>query len=271
MRKLLIFTDLDATLLDHETYSWAAAEPALRQVRQQQIPLILNSSKTISEMVPLAQALQTKAPLVAENGSVIAMPGAVGEDYPDNRQIVLGRRYEDIVFTLGKLREQHGYLFQGFHDMTADEVVAQTGLDQTSAVRARKRRGTEPLLWQDDDKALQSFKTRLDKEGLFLTRGGRFHHVASNQNKGQALAWLKSYYSESWPDVQWQTVALGDSANDFPMLAAADVAVYVGPKPIPTELTSGLPKLIVSTRPGPEGWNAAVLSLMDEHIQETML
>ncbi len=30
----LIFTDLDGTLLDHETYSWEAAQPAIERLRQ---------------------------------------------------------------------------------------------------------------------------------------------------------------------------------------------------------------------------------------------
>ena len=43
---LLVFTDLDGTLLDHEDYSYAAANEALAELRSRRIPLILCSSKT---------------------------------------------------------------------------------------------------------------------------------------------------------------------------------------------------------------------------------
>ena len=43
---LLIFTDLDGTLLDHHSYSFKGAEKALHILRQHSIPLIFNSSKT---------------------------------------------------------------------------------------------------------------------------------------------------------------------------------------------------------------------------------
>jgi len=271
MNRLLVFTDLDATLLDHETYSWQEAAPALQLLRQLQVPLILNSSKTIAELVPLATELDTRAPLVAENGSVIAMPGVAGESYPANRQIVLGRRYEDIVFTLAQLREKHGYRFRGFHNLSAGEVADLTGLPLASAILAKKRKGTEPILWDEAENRLGEFRNQLDKHGLSLTRGGRFFHVASKQNKAEAMRWLRDYYAESYPDDRWTCVALGDSANDFAMLKAADLAVYLGPRPIPEELTRNISELIVATKPGPKGWNATILSLLREQQGETLL
>jgi mannosyl-3-phosphoglycerate phosphatase len=48
--KLVIFTDLDGTLLDRNTYSFEPALPALHLIRQKDIPLILTSSKTRAEI-----------------------------------------------------------------------------------------------------------------------------------------------------------------------------------------------------------------------------
>ena len=45
-KNFIIFTDLDATLLD-ENYSWEKAIPALNELNKLKIPLILNSSKTM--------------------------------------------------------------------------------------------------------------------------------------------------------------------------------------------------------------------------------
>ena len=50
MPRFVIFTDLDGTLLDHETYSWATAEPALKRLRKEGVPLIMVSSKTRLEI-----------------------------------------------------------------------------------------------------------------------------------------------------------------------------------------------------------------------------
>ena len=46
MKRWLVFTDLDGTLLD-EDYGWAAARPAVEALQAASIPIILNSSKTV--------------------------------------------------------------------------------------------------------------------------------------------------------------------------------------------------------------------------------
>ena len=53
----VIFTDLDGTLLDHASYSYAPAEPALALLHKLEIPLILASSKTAFEIAPLREEL----------------------------------------------------------------------------------------------------------------------------------------------------------------------------------------------------------------------
>ena len=49
-KKFLVVTDLDSTLLDHN-YNCDEAEPALACLRELGLPLVLNSSKTVAEMV----------------------------------------------------------------------------------------------------------------------------------------------------------------------------------------------------------------------------
>jgi mannosyl-3-phosphoglycerate phosphatase len=51
MKKVIIFTDLDGTLLDYSTYSFEKALPALQLVRERDIPLIICSSKTAKEVI----------------------------------------------------------------------------------------------------------------------------------------------------------------------------------------------------------------------------
>ena len=46
MSKLIVYTDLDGSLLDGTSYSYEAATPALTALREQGIPLVLVSSKT---------------------------------------------------------------------------------------------------------------------------------------------------------------------------------------------------------------------------------
>src|SRR5262245_50293684 len=46
----LVFTDLDGTLLDADTYSYEAASPALERLRERGTPLVMVTSKTRAEV-----------------------------------------------------------------------------------------------------------------------------------------------------------------------------------------------------------------------------
>jgi len=53
----VVFTDLDGTLLDQETYSWEAARPALELLERQRIPWIIVTSKTRAEVEVLRREM----------------------------------------------------------------------------------------------------------------------------------------------------------------------------------------------------------------------
>ena len=50
MARIVIFTDLDGTLLHPKSYSFDAALPALNLIKEKKIPLVLCSSKTKAEI-----------------------------------------------------------------------------------------------------------------------------------------------------------------------------------------------------------------------------
>jgi len=50
MKKLIIFTDLDGTLLDYSNYSFEPVLPALQLLKEKDINLIICSRKTRKEI-----------------------------------------------------------------------------------------------------------------------------------------------------------------------------------------------------------------------------
>ena len=84
MPNLIVFTDLDGSLLDGTTYSYEAATPALTALREQGIPLVLVSSKTRAEMEPLRQRLVHHDPFIVENGGAVFIPHGLF-DFPFER------------------------------------------------------------------------------------------------------------------------------------------------------------------------------------------
>lgn len=259
----LVFTDLDGTLLDHHSYSYAPAQEALDALKAQHIPLMLNSSKTLAELNALAQALQLSSPLIAENGSVIAWKNTENAEQGDYRIEWTGADYQTITNTLDDLRSHHNYQFEGFHDWQVSDIIQHTGLSEAAAQAAQQRQGTEPLLWQDSTENREKFQAQLQEAGLKLKKGGRFWHVMGQTDKVKAMQQVTQHYAAQWQATPF-VIALGDGPNDQAMLAAADVAVRIhNPKSSAFELPENPRQIQINTeKTGPYGWNETLLHLL---------
>ena len=259
--KLLVVTDLDASLLD-ASYGWSAARPALDQMRAAGVPLVLNSSKTVAEMIDLAAEIGMRSPLVAENGGLVALP----DDSGDYRIELTGLSRQFILGKAHALRSSEGYRFAGFADWSAGQVAERTGLSVDAAERSRARRATEPILWEDTEPRLVEFQKALAASGIRVVRGGRFLHLMGTADKADGTKAVVAHFKETEPDIaetHWTVVALGDSENDRAMLEAADIAVVL-PHPEGARIAPKAPRVIVASQPSTRGWNAAILQILDE-------
>jgi mannosyl-3-phosphoglycerate phosphatase len=255
----IVFTDLDGTLLDADSYDWSPARPALARLHQAGIPLVPASSKTLAELHSLRLEIGLDGPLIGENGCALWLPA----DWTGDRAGIerSGPGYEEIRAVLAQLRAA-GFAFRGFADLSVEEVSAATGLAPAAARLAMRREASEPLRWLGDDSALQAFGHALAGHGLRLLPGGRFLHVMGGCDKATAMRRLCAAYALRQGRAV-RCIALGDSPNDAEMLAAADVPIIVrrpdgSALPLPVRADA-----VVSEAPGPEGWNQALSGVLE--------
>lgn len=253
---LLVFTDLDGTLLDHETYSHAPAAPALAALRARGIPLVLASSKTAAEIAELHSALGLgETPAIVENGAGLYRPGDSDEG---------SGAHEALRDALAALPEDLRVAFRGFADMSVEEVAEVTGLSREAAARAKIRRFSEPGLFRGDEAARAAFEAALSAEGVATQQGGRFLTLSFGATKADRMAEIARDYGDP------PTLALGDAPNDIGLLEGADHGVIVrndhGPG-IPTLAGEATGRIIRTTLPGPAGWNQAVLDFLATHAR----
>jgi mannosyl-3-phosphoglycerate phosphatase len=265
MEQILVFTDLDGTLIDHDTYGFEEALTALGTLRQNAIPVILCSSKTRAEIEIYRKRMHLGGPFIVENGGAIFVP-------PDTLNgplegfkkkgayhvMELGTPYPMLRRILKEIKDKEKLSMKGFAEMTIPEIGAHTGLPIEEARLASNREYSEPFLFNDVPAKLQVLCRITKEKGLRITRGGRFFHLTGRNDKGRAVRILKTLFAEAHPKKRLVTVALGDSTNDVPMLQQADIPVVIRKKTGEWESIEGIASVVYSQSPGPQGWAEAI-------------
>lgn len=257
-RHWVCFTDLDGTLLDHDSYDWRPAEPALKALAELHIPVIAITSKTRLEWRALREEIPYLAPLAGcENGAVVV------DDRPGlNAVESLGQPLSQLIAVFERVRKSLNVDATGFHEASDQAVADWTGLPLAQAQLARRREGALPVYWPEGAPGRDAFKAAIEAAGVQLLEGGRFLHLASGANKGTALSYLLTRLGGTTP---LRSLALGDGGNDDAMLDIADLAVRIPPahgalRPEPCA------DVTLAPEPGPRGWNRAVLDLLERFI-----
>ena len=249
--QVIVFSDLDGTLLDHHSYDHAPAAPTLDRLRRLGIPLILASSKTQAEMAPLRQALGfAHCPMICENGA-----GLVGVD-----------QHEDAVTDYAGLRAALDAIpaplrqcFEGFGDMDTARISAVTGLSVDQARLAAQRAFSEPGLWTGSDAARDAFLSELASRGVSARSGGRFLTLSFGSNKADHIRTLTARFNRPL------SIAMGDAPNDAEMLGAAEYAIVI-PNPHGPSVqlpATSMADVLTAEQPGPAGWNATLGALLN--------
>ncbi len=260
----VIFTDLDGTLLDHETYSWDAARPALERCRRLNAAVVLCSSKTRAELAWLRGEMGLDHPFITENGAGIFVPQgyfpqpAAGAEQVDGlERITLGAPYRDLLSDLTAAAKESGVPIRGFSQMDEAEIAQRTALPLERAHLAKQREFVEPFVVEGGaDPA--PLLAAIERRGRSWTRGGRFFHILGGSNKARAVLALRALYEAQG---RVRTIGLGDAENDAEMLRACDHAVVVRGKRS-AQLAALVPQAHQTEQAGPAGWNQAVLALL---------
>lgn len=232
---LAVFTDLDNCLLDHDTYTFEPALPALARLRAASAKVIFVTSKTRAEVEFWHRKIGLTHPSIVENG------GAVIRE--DGTPFILGRQRAEIVAALRDAAAASAAQVRGFSDMPLDEIAARCNMAPERARFSAAREFSEPfvLLTPERESALRD---ALAARGLTLTRGGRFHHALAHAGKHAGVAWLLDQWTaDASPCV---SIGLGDAPNDEGFLRLVRYPVRLLPGDA-----------------GPVAWNRAVLAILD--------
>jgi len=262
---LVIFTDLDGSLLNHDDYSYKDAIPSLNRIKKLKIPLIFTSSKTRIEIELLQREIGIEEPFIVENGAAVFFPENYRNfkldlpKYNSYRVLILGKNYSYIRQFINQVRIE--IPIKGFGDMSVEEISQLTDLPVEKAKYSKMREFTEPFILEDLSK-LPLLKKKAEEYGLKITKGGRFFHlIGKEQDKGKAVRLTAEIFRKNLGSIT--TVGIGDSKNDIPMLQVVDIPVLI-PKINMEYEDISIKGVIRAPFPGSKGWNEVVWRLIDE-------
>ncbi|MCG6898684.1 MAG: HAD-IIB family hydrolase [Gammaproteobacteria bacterium] len=269
-KRLLVFTDLDGSLLDHHDYSHEAADPMLAELERMHVPVIPATSKTAAELLEIRKELNNHHPFIIENGAAVYIPENYFRRRPPDTTIVdkfwvkaftQPRQYWQAL--LQSLNKDFEDCYTTFAQAGVEGIMELTGLEPGKAEQASMRGYSEPVSWHGTETKKEKFITQLEDHGAVVLQGGRFLHVSGNCNKGSALRWLTRQYQSDDPSRPVVTIAAGDSQNDVAMLETADIALIIRSPVNEMPLINQHQQCFFSGDFGPKGWVEGLNIVLD--------
>ncbi|RMF26589.1 MAG: HAD-IIB family hydrolase [Cyanobacteria bacterium J083] len=270
---LIIFTDLDGTLLNQHDYDYTPALPALEELKSFKIPVIPVTSKTRAEVEFLCDEIDLHEPFVVENGSGIFIDSKDTRFNLSDTQArgsyrvkILGCTYQTARQALKDISASLGQPLRGFGDLSIDELHQLTGLATDDIIRATTREFSEPFV-TPPNLSKQAIEETVKQHNFQVVVGDRFSHlIGKDAGKGKAVNWLISNYLVADPNDRIITVGLGNSPNDLKMLENVDIPIVIPGK---KGVNPGLAPKNWQVAPdiGAAGWAKAIMDILERFVR----
>jgi mannosyl-3-phosphoglycerate phosphatase len=269
---LVVFSDLDGTLLDRQTYKADGAREALDLLARERIPLVFCSSKTRAEIQLFQQILDVNHPFICENGGALYIPDAYfafelfeARRIPGYSVVEYGRPYAEVVDVLHHAALKLAINVVGFSDMSVLDVARECQLPLLQARLAKLREYDEPFrILNSSPTARARLSRALNAARLGWIDGGRFEHAGALVDKGVAAKRLTALYERAAGPCL--TVGLGDAPNDVSLLSQVDLPVVVrnDDDKANRELIAKVPTALLTEATGPAGWAEAIVAIVED-------
>ena len=257
--QILIFTDLDGSLLDHNNFEFREIQNFILKCIKNGIKIIPNTSKTKIEIQLFIDQLGQNLPFIVENGAAIHNLNLIHSKIKTNENsLVFSRSLSEILKQFKKnipMDFQKRCMF--LKDMTSTEQMKILGLNKKYLPFALNRDYSMPLVFDGSREIINEFTRHLKKIGMKLHEGGRIYNICDDCSKGKAMTTLIEMLKNELK-CKTYTIVVGDSPNDISMLNVCDQPCVI---PLPNRKNLSFlkdQKLIRATQTAPKGWEEVV-------------
>ena len=259
--KVLIFTDLDGSLLDRDTFKFDKISKYIKDLISKGIFIIPNSSKTKNEIDSFNKELDEDLPFIVENGAAIYNLNLINASFPE--KISLSREISEILDIFNnKISKKYKSKCKFIKNLTSDKQIQILGLPKEKIKLAINREYTIPLLFDGSKAEKVDLIKSVNNAGLSLQEGGRVINLCDKISKSQAMKNVVKIFKKISTE-ELITVGVGDNFNDLDMLKNSDIPCLVFNDKFTMEKIN-IDNCIVSKKPAPEGWEEVVKLALDK-------
>ncbi len=248
--KILIFTDLDGSLLHRDTFKFDEIKDYLKQLISKGIFIIPNTSKTEKEILEFNNELGSSLPYISENGSAINGLDLLNSNLP--KELILSREKDSLIKIFRELvpvNLQNKCKWLSEMDKKKQSLIF--GLENDKLKMALDRKYTIPFLFEGNKSERNELSKIVKNKGLALQEGGRVINLTDKVNKAKALQVFVRFFKKNNKNVK--TIAVGDNYNDLDMLKTSEFPCLVFNDRFTLDEIP-IKNLITTNKPSPEGW-----------------
>ena len=247
---LIIFTDLDGTLLHRDNFKFDEIKNYLINLIDDGIIIIPNTSKTEKETEEFLKQLGSELPFISENGSVINGLNLLKKDLP--QKLILGRDKNELLKVFNnEVPKNLSVKCKWIYLMDKNVQSNILGLSKDNLNFALDRKFTIPFVFEGTKNEKIELSKILKTKELTLQEGGRIVNLCDKVSKAKAMQIFLRFFKKDKKKLK--TIAVGDNYNDLDMLKNADIACLVFNDQFKQDQIN-IDNLIVSNKPSPEGW-----------------
>ena len=220
IKKKLIFTDLDETLLKENKYHYRTLHKFILKLLKNNFIIIPVTSKTYLEVINILKQIKLKIPFSVENGAAYYVPIKNNKDYKYKKilnpyainRININQILHKNIF------KKYFYSVDIIENMSLLKQKKITKLSSYQLESFSSREYTIPVLWNGDKSLKKEFENSLLKYNLKITFGGKLYNISGLHEKFDAMSFFTGQYKQKYRLKKLIVIALGDNQNDIELL-----------------------------------------------------
>ncbi len=275
MNKIIVFTDLDATLIDYDNYDFKEIKDFIKKIIGKGIPIIPITSKTKNETLKFLKKLNYYESFSVENGGAVYLIEEFMSFIEDNKILVedgfikkeFGIKIEVLKDFLYNFSVKENLSIETIFDIPVENLSKMLNISGKDLKDTLKREYDIPFIVKDyNEVKIKKLIESAGTKGFRIHIGGRFFHISGDYTKGNAVKFLKRIYKRKYGNIV--TIGLGDSLNDLELLKNVDYPILVRKKDLSIceEIKKNIDTLTITETPAPIGWMEGIKKVSDNDI-----